>query len=76
MDDGYGMGPRDVLFPALEKFARDVEAKCLFVWEKTKTEVFSWDGVLTARTAAGTMRAGAEVDGVFEPGLICYGVPV
>ena len=46
------------------------------VWEKTKTEVFSWEGVLPARTTAGLRTAGSEVDGVFEPGFICYGVTV
>ena len=70
------MGPPEVVFPALEKFAKDVEEKCLLVWEKTKTEVFSWDGVLPPSTTPGLARAGSLVNGQFEPGFVCYGVPV
>ena len=31
MDDGYAVGPSEILFPALEKFARNVEQHCLLV---------------------------------------------
>ena len=76
MNDGYGLGPPDIVFPALEKFAIDVHQKCLLSWNHAKTEVFSWSGVLPPRTTAGLRRAGEDVDGVFEPGFICYGVPI
>ena len=59
MDDGYALGPPEVIFPALEKFAKDVEENCLLVWEKNKTEVFSWNGVLPPSTTPGLRRAGA-----------------
>ena len=75
MDDGYAVGPPEVVFPALEIFARDVKQKCLLNWNHSKTEVFSWSGVLPPSTTAGLRRAGEEVDGVFEPGFVCYGVP-
>ena len=64
------------MFPALETFASEVKNRCLLVWEKTKNEVFTWDGVLPERTTPGLTRAGAVVNGVFEPGFVCYGVPV
>ena len=76
MDDGYAVGLPEVVFPALEKFARNVEQKCLLVWEKSKTEVFSWSGVLPEQATPGLARAGVEVDGSFEPGFLCYGVPI
>ena len=46
------------------------------VLQKSKTEVFSWDGSLPAGTPDGLVRAGQEVAGQWEPGMICYGVPV
>ena len=76
MDDGYAAGPAGVVFPALEKFARDVRSRWSLVWEKTKTEVFTWDGVLPEQATPGLRRAGATIDGVFEPGFLCYGVPI
>ncbi len=37
--------------------------------------MFSWDGTLPVGTPAGLVRAGEEVDGQWEPGMICYGIP-
>ena len=76
MDDGYAIGPPEVVFPAIEKFAEDVQQECLLVWERTKTEVFSWNGVIPPNSTAGLTNAGTIVDGMFEPGFLCYGVPV
>ena len=76
MDDRYAIGPPEILFVALEKFAKDVEEQCLLVWEKSKTEVFSWNGLLPLNCTPGLTRAGLDVNGTFEPGFLCYGVPV
>ena len=76
MDDGYAVGPPEIIFTALERFALNVEQQCLLVWEKTKTEVFSWSGILPEGCTDGLTRAGLEIDGIFEPGFLCYGVPV
>ena len=76
MDDGYAIGPAEILFPAIEKFARDIEERCLLVWEKSKTEVFSWNGILPPNSTPGLTRAGCYVGEEFEPGFLCYGVPV
>ena len=75
-DDITAIGPAHIVFPAVEEFGREVRERCLLVWERTKTEVFNWEGDLPAGTPAGLTLAGEEVDGVFEHGFIMYGVPV
>ena len=67
MDDGYAIRPPDIVFPALEKFARDVQENCLLEWERTKTEVFTWNGTIPLNATEGLSRAGALVNRVFEP---------
>ena len=62
MDDGYAIGPPDIVFPAIEKFALDVRQQCLLVWEKTKTEVFAWNGLVPENATEGLTRAGLEID--------------
>ena len=37
---------------------------------------FSWDGSLHPGTPTGLMRAGSVVNGTWEPGIICYGIPI
>ena len=37
---------------------------------------FSWDVTLPAGIPAGLVRAGQVADGQWEPGMICYGIPV
>ena len=74
-DDITAIGPAHIVFPAVEEFGREVRERCLLVWERTKTEVFNWEGDLPAGTPEGLTLAGEEVDGVFEHGFIMYGVP-
>ena len=38
--------------------------------------VFSWEGDLPADSPPGITLAGEEVDGVFERGFECYGIPI
>jgi hypothetical protein len=76
MDDGYVVGPGDVVFPAVERFERSLLEQCGLVLQRAKTEVFSWDGVLPRDTPAEMVLAGREVEGQFMPGFLCYGVPV
>ena len=75
-DDVTAVGPADLVLPAVEEFARQVEEHCLLHWEKTKSEVFTWDGDLPPDTPAGLTLAGEEVNGDFEHGFLLYGVPV
>ena len=74
-DDGYATGPPEVLFSSLEEFQEDVREHCGLVLQRSKTEVFSW-GVPPPGTPRDMKRAGVEVEGRFEPGLICYGIPI
>ena len=43
--------------------------------ERSKTEVFSWQE-LEQELPMDLTRAGTIVDGQFQPGFICYGIPV
>ena len=75
-DDGYLVGPPNLVFQVLERFAAQAEAHCGLVLQKTKTEVFTWNGMLPPGTTPGLVTAGTVIDGQWEPGLICYGVPI
>ncbi len=76
MDDLYAMGPEDVLYRALDVFWRKVQQRCLLQLERSKTEVFTWSGQLPSTTPPDLTVAGSMVDGTFEPGFICYGIPI
>ena len=56
--------------------SKSLPSICLLHWERTKTEVFNWEGGLPDGTPEGLTLAGKEVDGAFEHGFIMYGVPV
>ena len=75
-DDITAIGPARVVFPAVEEFAREVEERCLLHWEKTKSEVFTWGGVLPPDTPEGLKLAAEEINGNIEPGFLIYGAPV
>ena len=76
MDDLFAIGPPEVVFPALERFCQDIKDKCLLQLERSKTEVFTWDGILPAATPEGFKKAGITVGDQFLPGFLCYGIPV
>ena len=75
-DDGYLLGPPDLVLAALDIFSREVEENCGLVLQRTKTEVFTWAGTLPANTPPGLVKAGVMVGETWQPGMICYGVPV
>jgi hypothetical protein len=75
MDDLYAVGPPEVLFPALERFWGEVEQVCQLTLERSKTEVFSWV-VMQQELPMELTRAGTMVAEEFQPGFICYGIPV
>ena len=64
------------LCPAVEKFTNSLREICLLQWERSKTEVFLWEGPLPERTSEGLKMAGCEVEGICERGFLCYGVPI
>ena len=76
MDDGYTVGPPNILFPALSKFAADIRDNCGLELEMKKCEVLAWSGQIPEEAGTGITNAGLEVDGSWEPGFLVYGVPV
>ena len=75
-DDCLAIGPPAIVLPALENFATDLWDRCRLRLQWTKTQIFTRDGVLPAGTPAGLTIAGDEVDGIFECGFDCYGIPI
>ena len=75
-DDGYLVGPASVVFPAQDIFSTQVREKCLLRLQVTKTEVFTWRGELPIEAPQGIAMAGSVIDGVFNPGFLCYGIRV
>ena len=76
MDDGYAVGPAEVVIEAVRMFAQEVREQCLLQLEWSKTELFSWSGVLPAGCPEGITLAGEDAQEGFRPGFLCYGVPV
>ena len=72
-DDGYLLGPSDTVFSSLEKFSSEVEYHCGLQLQRSKNEVFCNDGSLPENTPAGLIRAGENIEGGWEPGMLCYG---
>ena len=75
-DDGYLIGPADVVFDALHQFAAKVREKCLLHLQVSKTEVFTWSGMLPPQAPQDMKRAGVQIGDVWQPGFLCYGIPV
>ena len=75
-DDGYLIGPARVVFPSLDRFSAQIEETCLLKLQVSKTEVFSWETVLPPEVSQTMRRAGAMVEGTWEPGFMCYGIAV
>ena len=58
MDDGYKNGPKDVVFSSVQEFAQEVLELCGLELEWSKTQVFSWDGILPEGCLKGVILAG------------------
>ena len=65
MDDGYALGPKDVVLDAVHRFAEEVREQCLLQLEWSKTKIVCLNGPLPAGCSAGVTLAGEEIDGVF-----------
>ena len=76
MDDLFVVGPAETVFPALEKFWKEIEEVCLLKLERSKTEVFTGTDTLPENTPAGLTVAGCMVNDQFLPGYMCYGIPI
>ena len=75
-DDGYAIGPAEILFPAISKFAEDIKDRHLLQLQVTKTEIFSWTGQLPPEAPPDMKVAGIKVRDRFYPGMVVYGIPV
>ena len=75
-DDIFALGPADVVIPAVQRFARAIFDRCHLQLQWDKPSIFSWNGELPAGNPAGVKVAGEVMDGSFECGIDCYGVPV
>ena len=45
-DDGFAVGPAEVVIPAVNQFSQDVKDRCLLQLEWNKSELFTWHGDL------------------------------
>ena len=77
-DDGYGVGHPDSLFPGVRVFSREVEERCGLELVPSKSELYCKcrQGTLPPGCLPGVSLAGMEVDGQWENGFVCYGVPI
>ena len=64
------------VFQALNDFSREVHRSCGLVLQVTKSEVYSPSSVMPSEAPDGFVKAGAMVDEEFQPGFLCYGVPI
>ena len=76
MDDGYCVGPAELVFAAILRFETDIKEQCGLDLQHTKCEVFSWSGQMPDDCVPGFILAGTTVNGNFEPGFICVGAPI
>ena len=75
-DDTYAIGPPEVVLPAVQRYSEDIWARANLQLQWTKTKMYSLTADLPDFTPPGITLAGEDVDGVFERGVIVYGVPV
>ena len=75
-DDVFAQGPADVVIPAVVRSAKAIWDRCHLQLQWNKSHIFSWSGLLPEGSPEGVELAGKEVDGVFEVGFDCYGVPM
>ena len=59
-NDGYVVGPAEVVFPAVALFAQQVREIHLLHLQLQKVEVFTWSGVLPPEAPQDMKRAGIQ----------------
>ena len=75
-DDVVAQGPPAVVIPAVLEFMIKIKSRCGLQVQLSKSQIFSWDGLLPAEAPQDVELAGKMVDGNFEVGFNCYGVPM
>ena len=74
-DDGYCLGPAEIVFPALEVFEREIREHYGLHLAREKSEIFTWDGNRPPGCLPGLKQAGVTVGDTFQPGMVVYGCP-
>ena len=75
-DDIYALGPPDVVFPSLDVFWQEVGEHCGLERQRAKCKVYSSSATRPATMPEDLLLAGDRIDGVFEPGFLCYGAMI
>ena len=75
-DDVFVQGPAEIVIPAVTRFAKAIWERCHLQLQWDKSCIFTWTGILPVGTPEGVKIAGKIVDGTFEAGFDCYGVPI
>ena len=75
-DDVYVWGRASQVFPAIENFLRRIRERCSLILEPSKTEVFTWSGRIPIQASPDILRGGMQVDMIFHPGFVCYGIQI
>ena len=74
-DDGYAIGPAEVVFPAVANFREVIKESCGLNLRLSKCLVYTRTGELPPEAPAGMERAGTkDEEGRWLPGFRCYGV--
>ena len=75
-DDVFAVGLANVVLPAVQQFSESIKAKCNLELQWTKCKVYKREGDLPPNTPPGLTLAGETVDGEFQRGFICFGIPL
>ena len=75
-DDGYCIGPPDVVFREIQTFKARALQICNLHLQETKTKVYLQSGVRPAEAPVNMPRAGLLVGDQWLPGFLCYGVAI
>ena len=75
-DDVYPVGPPEVLFPALQRFCDQLGERCGLERQLVKCAVYCPTDTRPAQMPDVLPLAGEVVEGSFQPGFVCYGIPV
>ena len=75
-DDTYAIGLPEVVLPAVKKYSEDIWARANLQLQWTKTKMFSLTAALPDYAPPGITLGEELVSGVFERGVMVFGVPV
>ena len=75
VDDSYLVGPKDATLAALDTLCESVQVNCGLLLQRDKTEILDLSGI-SGGNETGLKLGGAMVEGQWENGIICYGIPI